>query len=118
MNLIDRSRCYSCGSAEVTTHWVLPGSQCQPCADIKQAKINADRKAREEKEFAAYKAHAFRREEDGQCPDDGEVCNECCEHEYDASEGFMCLNCGNEGAEEMMSMAEDRAKDLRKYGAV
>ncbi len=46
----------------------------------------------------------------------GDFCHDCCEHEYDADEGFMCLGCGKEGAEEVMSRAFDRAKDLRKYG--
>jgi len=43
-------------------------------------------------------------------------CRECCEHEFDASEGYTCLNCGMDGAEEMLARAYDRAKDLRKYG--
>lgn len=46
----------------------------------------------------------------------GEYCTQCCEHEYDPDEGFMCLNCGKEGVEEVMARAYDRAKDLRKYG--
>lgn len=39
-----------------------------------------------------------------------------CEHEFDPSEGFTCLNCGKDGAEEVLSAAYDRAKDLKKYG--
>lgn len=23
-------------------------------------------------------------------------CQECCDHEWDSSEGFMCINCGAE----------------------
>lgn len=45
------------------------------------------------------------------------VCEECCEndigHEFDSSEGFMCLNCGREGLEDMMADAYDRAKAAR-----
>lgn len=43
-------------------------------------------------------------------------CTECCDHEYDADEGFMCLGCGKDGTEHVMARAYDRAKDLRKYG--
>lgn len=46
----------------------------------------------------------------------GYECQGCCEHEPDADEGFMCLNCGKECAEDVMSAAYDRAKDIRKYG--
>lgn len=40
-----------------------------------------------------------------------------CEHEFDPDEGFTCLNCGKDGAEEVFSRAYDRAKDRRKYGS-
>lgn len=63
------------------------------------------RKKREEKKCAECGSAA-----------ESEFCQDCCEHEYDADEGFMCLGCGKEGAEEVMSRAYDRAKDLRKYG--
>lgn len=43
-------------------------------------------------------------------------CESCCDHYFDADEGFMCLECGKDGTEEIMSRAHDRAKDLRKYG--
>lgn len=46
----------------------------------------------------------------------GDYCQECCEHEFDPDEGFMCLNCGKDGYEDVMARAYDRAKDLRKYG--
>lgn len=36
----------------------------------------------------------------------GDSCSECCEHEFDSSEGYMCLNCGKEGMEDMMCAAE------------
>jgi len=45
-----------------------------------------------------------------------DVCTDCCDHEPDADEGFMCLHCGKECAEDVMSAAYDRAKDIRKYG--
>lgn len=31
------------------------------------------------------------------CFDLDETCQECCEHDYDTSEGYTCLNCGKEG---------------------
>jgi hypothetical protein len=46
----------------------------------------------------------------------GDYCQECCEHEFDPDEGFMCLDCGKDGAEDVMSAAYDKAKDERKYG--
>lgn len=42
-----------------------------------------------------------------------EICQECCDHEHDPDEGFMCLNCGHEGAEDVMASAYDRWKDGR-----
>ena len=51
-----------------------------------------------------------------ECFDHDEQCQECCPHEFDSSEGYTCLNCGKEGAEEVMSAAYDRAKDRMKYG--
>lgn len=47
---------------------------------------------------------------------DNPVDQESCEHEFDPDEGFMCLNCGKEGAEEVLSAMADEAKDRRKYG--
>lgn len=46
----------------------------------------------------------------------GYSCQECCEHEPDADEGYHCLNCAKDCSESAMSSAIDRAKDLRKYG--
>lgn len=46
-------------------------------------------------------------------------CQKCCGnngHEFDPDEGYTCLNCGKDGAEEVLSAAYDRAKDIRKYG--
>ncbi len=53
-----------------------------------------------------------------ECGDEcaGVVCETCCEHEYDADEGFMCVHCNKEGIEDVMCRAFDRAKDLMKYG--
>lgn len=45
-----------------------------------------------------------------------DVCEDCCDHEYDADEGFICLNCGREGAEDVMAQAYDAAKARRQDG--
>lgn len=37
-------------------------------------------------------------------------CQECCEHEFDWDEGYMCLNCGKQGD---VGEAIDRAMDSR-----
>lgn len=52
------------------------------------------------------------------CPDctDDEPCQSCCDHEFDPSEGYTCLNCGLDGLESSMSRAYDMAKDRWKYG--
>lgn len=57
------------------------------------------------------------------CPDcktpiavSGYECQECCSHEFDPDEGFHCLNCGKDGAEEVVSALYDRMKDRMKYG--
>lgn len=47
---------------------------------------------------------------------DGEGCEECCDHDYDSSEGYHCLNSGKDGSEDVMAAAFDHAKDLAKYG--
>lgn len=41
------------------------------------------------------------------------VCPDCCDHEFDPDEGFMCLECGEEGADEVCSRAYDNAKFSR-----
>ena len=45
-----------------------------------------------------------------------EICPECCIHSPDPDEGYMCLECGQDCAENVLSDAYDRAKDIRKYG--
>lgn len=30
------------------------------------------------------------------CGDSSVACDECCDHEWDDSEGGMCINCGRE----------------------
>jgi len=43
--------------------------------------------------------------------ENGQGCQECCEHEFDPGEGYMCLNCGKEGFEDVMSRAFNDYKD-------
>jgi hypothetical protein len=43
----------------------------------------------------------------------GSACQECCDHEFDSGEGYMCLNCDKEGLEDVMCAAYDRAKASR-----
>lgn len=44
---------------------------------------------------------------------DNEECQDCCDHEYDPDEGYMCLNCGKNGYEEACDRAEFM-EDLRR----
>lgn len=42
------------------------------------------------------------------CPGcESESCQDCCDHEFDPSEGYMCILCGREGLEDVMCAAED-----------
>lgn len=52
----------------------------------------------------------------GESYNEADACEECCEHEFDSSEGYICLNCGKDGSEDVMSDAYDRAKALRQDG--
>jgi hypothetical protein len=45
---------------------------------------------------------------DQSCLDNG--CRECCEHDFDPSEGFTCNNCGEQG-EASDVYDEDYGKD-------
>ncbi len=40
---------------------------------------------------------------------DGEGCKNCCVHEFDSSEGGMCINCGREDYWNYMN--EDAGRD-------
>lgn len=41
---------------------------------------------------------------------------EDCDHTDTCMDEFVCLDCGADRREELMSRAYDRAKDFRKYG--
>jgi hypothetical protein len=84
--------CIDCGSPDVKVHWG-GGGRCQKCSDRFSAEVQAKRKREFEDECARKKLHAYKRDVDGHCPDDGEVCPDCCEHEFDWSEGGMCIIC-------------------------
>lgn len=32
-----------------------------------------------------------------ECNVSDDVCEECCEHQFDMDEGYMCLECGAQG---------------------
>ena len=42
-----------------------------------------------------------------------EPCQECCDHDFDPDEGYMCLNCNAEGAADYFADAYDRWKASR-----
>lgn len=44
----------------------------------------------------------------------GDLCPSCCDHSD--MDDFICLLCGEDRTDDIMSAAYDRAKDLRKYG--
>jgi hypothetical protein len=78
------------------SHWGMGAVRCQACGDAFDAKIHEERKAESAREAERLCAHHLARQANGACPDDGVSCPECCEHEFDPSEGNMCLNCGAE----------------------
>ncbi len=39
-----------------------------------------------------------------------DACEECCDHDFDPSEGFTCLTCGKDGTEDMVCAAHDFAE--------
>lgn len=109
--------CDDCKRVPPVVTWGLGTVRCQACSDAWAEKVRAENQARFEAERKAYFEHVKVRDETGECPDDGELCNDCCDHEYDSSEGYTCLNCGDDGCESVLAAAYDRAKDIRKYGA-
>lgn len=42
-----------------------------------------------------------------------ESCQEC-EHEFDSSEGFMCLNCGKDGMEDVMCRMHEQSEGMER----
>lgn len=84
--------CDDCKSVPATMHYVLGKGRCDACAKVFDDAWRAKRRAEKEAEAKALEAHKV-----AGCPDDGVVCPECCEHEYDWDEGGMCLNCGDQG---------------------
>lgn len=68
------------------------GDRCAVCAESARATARAERALIDAAERLALQAHVA-----AGCPDDGLVCESCCDHEFDSSEGFMCLECGAEG---------------------
>jgi hypothetical protein len=92
------------------SHWGLGATRCNPCGDAFKEQIRAERQARFEAERARKRAHIEASIKDGQCPDDGEVCPECCAHEFDPDEGGMCINgCESDGSDALAAAAESAA---------
>ena len=88
-------QCSECGILNAPlTAWGDNQYRCAPCSDVRHKQIYAHRRIEEEQEKRALAEHRA-----AGCPDDGLFCPECCEHEFDASEGGMCLNCGANGYE-------------------
>jgi hypothetical protein len=82
--------CIDCGSPERAVYWG-GGPRCQACSDKFRAVVQRDRAisfARERDALAAHIAEG--------CPDDGIVCESCCDHEHDPDEGMMCIHCDKE----------------------
>lgn len=105
-------KCCDCKVAEPTVHYFGGAKRCQPCSD-------SFRDANRAEEAAADKAWL----EANPCEICGKQsaiahyeCQECCEHEPDADEGYHCLSCGMDCSEGAMSSAYEYAKAMRRDG--
>lgn len=87
--ITDRRWCVDCGpfGRVPVVHYTWK-SRCNVCSDHFQRQLHAKRVQEEQERRARLQAHI-----EANCPDDGEVCSSCCEHEFDSSEGGYCLNC-------------------------
>jgi hypothetical protein len=101
-------KCHFCKVNPGTLHYVLGAIRCVECAETFNAKNRAERLKRENE---IHKC--------GECGESFQGiydCPHCCSHDFDPDEGYHCLNCGTDGAEEVLSRIYDEAKDRRKYG--
>lgn len=95
MDLTKIPYCIDCGSQERAVYWG-GGPRCQRCSDRFREHVHAERVRKFQRERDALNAHIGYHHQHGECPDDGLVCESCCEHEFDSSEGFLCNHCGAE----------------------
>lgn len=47
-----------------------------------------------EEYFGRLASHLYKNELDGHCPDDGMICEECCEHQD--TDHNMCMDCNKQ----------------------
>src|SRR5688500_12780308 len=88
MKEIKRTHCMDCNAEGPSTHYFF-GSRCPTCHDAFQEKLQAERVARWAEEKRQRERHRCGKD----IPDAADTCPECCEHEFDSSEGGYCLNC-------------------------
>lgn len=102
--------CVDCGAvATVTYMWA---TRCQTCADSFSEANRREALAKEEEWIKANPCETC-----GEPPAIAYYeCQDCCEHEFDADEGYHCLSCGLDGSEDVAAAAYDRMKDFAKYG--
>jgi hypothetical protein len=86
------SLCRDCDRWNATVVYAMGEKRCTVCAAKFSAEVAIRRATALEKERLRLQAHLLRLEADGHCPDDGVVCEACCEHEFDSSEGGYCIN--------------------------
>lgn len=99
--------CDDCGAFRATTHYGMGAKRCGDCAAVFNEQVHRERQAAADAETARRAKHV--------CGDD-DVCEECCDHDFDADEGNHCLSCGKDGSESVFSAAFERAKGSWKYG--
>lgn len=96
--------------SKITT-FGLGAKRCPTCTEAFQNLNRAKREAELAADRVAHLEHVAALEETGECPDDGVVCIECCEH--GDMENGVCGDCEGDFTDELAAAAYDRAKEAR-----
>jgi hypothetical protein len=94
--------CDTCGrrvTAEEITTYVFGVKRCPTCTeafDLSNYKLKLAQACAKRARYLAHRK-ALEESEDGVCPDDGQVCKDCCPHD-DVEDGY-CLDCEAAGHE-------------------
>lgn len=73
------------------SHYGMGAVRCGPCREAFRAVLQAESMRKLAAQRAAYVAHVAHFREHDECPDDGVICEHCCQHE-DVDHG-ICNDC-------------------------
>ena len=102
------SVCDDCKLTPPTRTYGLGSVRCDARAKVFDEDCHAKRLDGAKLIREALRAHV-----EAGCPDDGVVCSDCCEHEYDVNEGGMCINCGDDGVDYWAGVGDDAMDAMR-----